>query len=194
LCDLIFFAELFLTLKAMRARTGRPHWFFLEEPHHLLPATWRQAALSLPQRSGETLLITVHSDHVAPAILAMVDVVAAVGRALLDTLRQCATTLDSTPLSRLPEELTSYEGDVMCRLARSRQARFRMRVLRGKTERLRHIRKYAVENLKSASFLFRGPRQNHNLSASNLSLLCHIGRGIDQETWLFHLRRGDYSR
>jgi hypothetical protein len=25
-------------------------------------------------------------------------------------------------------------------------------------------------------------------------MFCHIGRGIDDETWLFHLRRGDYSR
>jgi hypothetical protein len=50
-----------------------------------------------------------------------------------------------------------------------------------------------VGDLKSASFWFRGPKQIHNLSASNLSLF-HIGRGIDQETWLFHLRRGDYSR
>ena len=189
-----FFTELFLNLKAMRARTGRPHWFVLEEAHHLLPATWRQAALSLPQKLGETLLITVHPDHVAPAILAMVDVVVAVGRVPLDTFRQFATTSDSAPLSLLPDELTSYDGDVMCWLVRSGQAPFRMRVLRGKAERLRHIRKYAVGNLKSASFWFRGQHQSHNLSASNLSLFCHIGRGIDQETWLFHLRRGDYSR
>jgi hypothetical protein len=67
-------------------------------------------------------------------------------------------------------------------------------VIHGKAERLRHIRKYAVGDLRTASFWFRGPNQIHNLSASNLSLFCHIGRGIDQETWLFHLRRGDYSR
>lgn len=189
-----FFTELFLSLKTMRARTGRPHWFVLEEAHHLLPATWRQAALSLPQRLGETLLITVHPDHVAPAILAMVDVVVAVGRAPLDTFRQFASLSESAPLSLLPDQLTSYEGDVMCWLVRSGQVPFRMRVLRGKAERLRHIRKYAVGDLKGASFWFRGPRQAHNLSASNLNLFCHIGRGIDQETWLFHLRRGDYSR
>lgn len=189
-----FFTQLFLNLKAMRARTGRPHWFVLEEAHHLLPATWRQAALSLPQKLGETLLITVHPDHVAPAILAMVDIVVAVGRTPLDTFRQFATTSDSAPLSLLPDALPSYEGDVMCWLVHSGQAPFRMRVLHSKAERLRHIRKYAVGDLKSASFWFRGPRQSHNLSASNLSLFCHIGRGIDQETWLFHLRRGDYSR
>jgi len=189
-----FFTELFLNLKAMRARTGRPHWFVLEEAHHLLPATWRQAALSLPQKLGETLLITVHPDHVAPAILAMVDVVVAVGRAPLDTFRKFAVTSDGAPLSLLPNELASYEGDVMCWLVHSGQAPFRMRVLHGKAERLRHIRKYAVGDLKTASFWFRGPRHIHNLGASNLNLFCHIGRGIDQETWLFHLRRGDYSR
>lgn len=69
-----------------------------------------------------------------------------------------------------------------------------MRVLHARAERLRHIRKYAVGDLKSASLWFRGPKQIHNLSASNLSLFCHIGRGIGEETWLFHLRRGDYSR
>jgi hypothetical protein len=56
-----FVTELFLNLKTMRARTERPHWLVLEEAHHLLPTTWRQAALSLPQKLGETVLITVHS-------------------------------------------------------------------------------------------------------------------------------------
>ena len=189
-----FFTELFLNLKAMRARTGRPHWFVLEEVHHLLPTTWRQAALSLPQQLGETLLITVHPDHVAPAILAMVDVVVAVGRKPLETFRQFAATSGSAPLSFLPNELASYEDDVICWLVRSGLAPFRMRVIHGKAQRLRHIRKYAVGDMKTGSFWFRGPKNIHNLSAPNLSLFCHIGRGIDQETWLYHLRRGDFSR
>ena len=43
-------------------------------------------------------------------------------------------------------------------------------------------------------FYFRGPLGAHNLAARNLGMFCHIARGIDQETWLFHLRRGDYSK
>jgi hypothetical protein len=120
----------------------------------------------------------------------MVDVVVAVGRAPLETFRQ----LDNSALSLLPDQLTAYEGDVMCWVVQSGQAPFRMRVLHARAERLRHIRKYAVGNLKSESFWFRGSKQVHNLSASNLSLFCHIGRGIDEETCLYHLRRGDYSR
>jgi hypothetical protein len=44
------------------------------------------------------------------------------------------------------------------------------------------------------SFYFRGPDGRHNLRAQNLAVFCQIGEGIDEETWLFHLRRGDYSR
>jgi hypothetical protein len=62
-----------------------------------------------------------------------------------------------------------------------------LRVVHGKAERLRDIRKYAVGDLKDASFWCRGPNHIHNLSAYIPNLFCHIGRGIDQDTWLFHL-------
>lgn len=40
----------------------------------------------------------------------------------------------------------------------------------------------------------RGPRAAHNLKAQNLAVFCQIAEGIDEETWMFHLRRHDYSR
>jgi HAD superfamily hydrolase (TIGR01484 family) len=189
-----FFAELFPNLQAMRARTGRPHWFVLDEAHHLLPATWGHAAVSLPQRLGETLFVTVHPKHVAPAILSTVDVAIAVGAHPLETLREFGTSVSKLPFSLLPDQLTNSDGDVTCWFVSSGQDPFPMRVVHGKADRIRHFRKYAVGDMKSQSFWFRGPDQRLNLSAPNLALFCHIGRGIDDETWLFHLRRGDYSR
>lgn len=189
-----FFTELILNLQAMRARTGRPHWFVLDEVHHMLPATWGLAGLSLPQKLGETLIVTVHPGHVASAILSMIDVAIAVGPSPLDTLREFATALGKLPFSLLPDQLPNSDGDVTCWLIQSGQDPFPMHVTHGKAERIRHFRKYAVGDLKSQRFWFRGPKGKHNLSAPNLSLFCHIGRGIDEETWLFHLRRGDYSR
>jgi hypothetical protein len=189
-----FFAELFPNLQAMRARTGRPHWFVIDEAHHLLPATWGHAALSLPQGLGETFLITVHPNHVAPAILSMVDVAIAVGPSPLATLREFGASLGKLPFSLLPDQLANPDGDVTCWLVNSGQDPFRMHVTHSRIERIRHFRKYAVGDLKWHSFWFRGPDKKHNLSAPNLALFCHIGRGIDDETWLFHLRRGDYSR
>jgi hypothetical protein len=189
-----FFTELFLNLQAMRARTGRPHWFVLDEVHHLLPASWGQASLSLPQALGETFLITVHPNHIAPAVLSMVDVAIAVGPSPLDTLREFGTSSGKLLFSLLPEQLTNSDGDVTCWLVSSGQDPFPMHVTHGKAERIRHYRKYAVGDLKWHSFWFRGPDKKHNLSAPNLAWFCHIGRGIDEETWLFHLRRSDYSR
>lgn len=189
-----FFTELFLNLQAMRARTGRPHWFVLDEVHHMLPATWGLAGLSLPQKLGETLIVTVHSGNVAPAILSMIDVAIAVGSSPLDTLQEFGTAAGKLPFSLLPDQLPNSDGDVTCWLVQSGQDPFPMHVTHGKADRIRHFRKYAVGDLKGQRFWFRGPRERHNLSAPNLSLFCHIGRGIDEETWLFHLRRGDYSR
>lgn len=44
------------------------------------------------------------------------------------------------------------------------------------------------------SFYFRGPGNRHNIKAQNLAIFSQIAEGIDEETWLFHLRRGDYSK
>ena len=44
------------------------------------------------------------------------------------------------------------------------------------------------------SFYFREPNARQNLKAQNLTVFSQLAEGIDQETWLFHLHRGDCSR
>jgi hypothetical protein len=64
-----------------------------------------------------------------------------------------------------------------------------------RTERRRHVRKYATGELEpQKSFFFRGPEKKLNLRAHNLDLFVQMADGVDDETWLFHLRSGDYSR
>jgi hypothetical protein len=59
----------------------------------------------------------------------------------------------------------------------------------------RHTRKYAEGELdEDRSFYFRGPEGRLNLRAQNLALFLQIAKGIDDSTWLHHLRAGDYSR
>jgi hypothetical protein len=58
----------------------------------------------------------------------------------------------------------------------------------------RHTRKYAQGNLgEDKSFYFRGPEDALNLRVQNLMLFVQIGNGVDEQTWLHHLRAGDYS-
>jgi hypothetical protein len=64
-----------------------------------------------------------------------------------------------------------------------------------KTERRRHRRKYAEGELPpDRSFYFRGPEAKLNLRAQNLMVFLQIGDGVDDETWDFHRRNGDYSK
>ena len=48
--------------------------------------------------------------------------------------------------------------------------------------------------MRYRSFFFRGPGNRHNLKAQNLVIFSQMADGIEEDTWLFHLRRGDYSR
>ena len=47
---------------------------------------------------------------------------------------------------------------------------------------------------ESESFWFRGPKGALNLRAQSLPTFLQIGAGVDDETWLHHLRAGDFSR
>jgi len=61
-------------------------------------------------------------------------------------------------------------------------------------ERRRHLRQYAQGELSpNQSFYFRDPESKLNLRAQNLETFLQMADGVDDDTWLFHLRRGDYS-
>ncbi len=183
-----YFAELVPHLRAMRMRTGRPHWLVVDEAHHLLPRHWGHT----PQHLSESLFVTVHPDHLAPSVLASIDVVLAVGGSPERTLGKFAAACNLLP-PRFPGPHQG-EGQVACWFVRPAEAPFPMRVIPGRAERIRHHRKYAEGDVRYNSFYFRGPTGKHNLKAQNLNVFCQIAEGIGEETWMFHLRRNDYSR
>ena len=187
-----FFAQLIPNLQAMRARTGRPHWLVVDEAHHMLPSTWGHAASVLPQRLHETILVTVHPEDVASAILTPIDVVVAIGHSPEKTLEKFATATGQ-PFA-WPAEL-AYQADcVVAWFSGECLAPFALHAQPGRAERIRHHRKYAEGDLRWHSFYFRGPDNHHNLKAQNLVVFCQIAQGIGEGTWMFHLHRGDYSR
>ncbi|HRY26882.1 MAG TPA: hypothetical protein P5558_21110, partial [Geminicoccaceae bacterium] len=164
----------------------------VDEAHHLLPRTWGHAAAVLPQRLQEMLLVTVHPDHVAPEILRPIDVAVAIGRSPDQTLTELARATDRAFI--WPSGLDHEPGRVVAWFLDGGQPPFSMAAQPSRAERLRHHRKYAEGNLRWHSFYFRGPDGRHNLRAQNLVVFCQIAQGIDEATWMFHLRRGDYAR
>jgi hypothetical protein len=68
-------------------------------------------------------------------------------------------------------------------------------VTKPKERQKRHARKYAEGELgEDRSFYFRGPEAALNLRAQNLSTFLQMAAGVDDKTWLHHLRAGEYSR
>jgi HAD superfamily hydrolase (TIGR01484 family) len=58
-----------------------------------------------------------------------------------------------------------------------------------------HARKYAEGDLvPDRSFYFRGAEKKLNLRAPDLVQFGELAAGVDDDTWLHHLRQGDYSK
>lgn len=187
-----FFGQLLPSLQAMRTRTGRPHWIILDEAHHMMPTEWSHGGRALPQQLGETVFVTVHPDHLAPSVLSLIDTVIAVGHSPDRTLKQFAEATGQS--LAWPDGLTHQNGKAVIWFPRKSETPFSIDILPGRSERIRHHRKYAEGDMRHRSFYFRGPGNRHNLKAQNLVVFSQIADGIGEETWLFHLRRGDYSR
>jgi hypothetical protein len=187
-----FFGELFPNLQAIRTRIGRPHWIVLDEAHHMLPGEWAHLGRALPQSLGETLLVTVHPEHLAPLILRLVDVMIAVGPGPQKTLKRFADAIGQS--IQLPDDLANRPGRAVIWFPRTGEAPYPIEVVPGSAERIRHHRKYAEGNMRDRSFYFRGPDNRQNLKAQNLAIFAQLADGIDEASWMFHLRRGDYSR
>jgi hydroxymethylpyrimidine pyrophosphatase-like HAD family hydrolase len=188
-----FFADLLVGLAAIRARTGRPHWLLVDEGHHLLPAWAHLTTGSLALDVGGIVVITVQPERVAPTLLARVDAALAVGPAADQTLRAVAQAIGSTPSASASAELAV--GEILLWRPGLDAAPSQVQVVSTRTRRRRHRRKYAVGDLGPVrSFYFQGPEQQLNLAAPNLVRFAQLASEVDDATWLYHLRRGDYAR
>ncbi len=188
-----FFLALLPRLLELRARTGRPHWLVLDETHHLQPAGWEPQLPGLPQQLQSVLRITVHPNLVDPIALATVGTLLVVGQTPGAMLAEYAAAVAQQPPDWPAGPLEPGQAVVWQRSAH--QAPFRLHITPGTTERRRHSRKYAEGELPPEhSFYFRGPAGKLNLRRQNLFLFLQLAEGLDDETWLYHLHQGDYSR
>lgn len=189
-----FCATLLPRLQELRVQTGRPHWLVFEEAHHLFPANYESVELSLPQMIETALAITVHPDQLAPAFLKQVNTLLAVGEAPEDTVAVFARCTGREAPAR--HDISLARGETLVWRPEARDDALSVVIAEpGRTERRRHVRKYAEGLLiPERSFYFKGPEGRLNLRAHNLVLFLELGDGVDAQTWQFHLQRGDYAR
>jgi hypothetical protein len=136
------------------------------------------------------LLVTVEPEQLSRTVLASVDSVIAVGDARETSLRSFARAVQRPEPRSLPRD---DEGEAWLWSLRGEPIGFRP--LAPRAQHLRHRRKYADGDLgPDRSFYFRGPGARLNLRAQNVAIFVQLAEGVDPETWLHHLQRGDYSR
>lgn len=186
-----FFSDLLPRIQERQAQVGRPHRILIDETHHLMPRKWEPPAGIAGQMAG-MIFVTVHPEEVAAPVLRLVDVAVAMGEGPARTLNAYA---EHAGLS-LPAGLWILEpGEAVMWAAKAGEAPVKFSIAPSRGERRRHLRKYAEGELPAdRSFYFRGPRGELNLRAQNLMVFCRLSDGIDDATWLYHLRQGDYSR
>jgi HAD superfamily hydrolase (TIGR01484 family) len=187
-----FTAELLPQLMKLRSATGRPHWIVIDETHHLFPKDWSGADGMVPEELSRLILITVHPDHVSLSLLSMVDTIIALGANPDGTILDFCQGAGFQPPPALDRTLKAGEA-LLWHVNDPAPAWFKSappsRQLR------RHLRKYAEGRLgEDRSFYFCGAERRLNLRAYNLASFIEIGKGLDDATWLHHLRQGDYSR
>lgn len=186
-----FFSHLISKVCEMRSRLARPHWLVIDEAHHMLPADLPADAHVLPADLPATIYVTVHPDAMSPRALAGVQTVIALGPQADQVIRDFCSAL-AIALPALPPAGGDQQVLFWNRL--SDLAPRWIDADRPKQARLRHTRKYAEGELgEDKSFYFRGPRDALNLRAQNLMLFLQTADGVDDETFLHHLRQGDYA-
>ncbi|NTW01603.1 MAG: HAD family phosphatase [Oscillochloris sp.] len=187
-----FLDSLLPRLQDMRKRTGHPHWIIVDEAHHMLHSNRTTNSIPLPQQPYGMLYITVHPDLMTPAVLATVDHVALIGESPDTTLQAFCQTVGEKAPQTIPSHLD--HGEVLFWQRGAGNQPIRLRGARPTSEHQRHVRKYAQGDLQNESFFFRGPHGKLNLRVQNLMMFLQIADGVDDETWLYHLRKGDYKR
>ena len=187
-----YFGKLLGRISGLRATTGRPHWLILDEAHHLSPSTQDVQHNALPDELSSAVFITTDPRHLSPSALGRVRTVIAVGpsapQVVEDFCRAVEMSIPQTPLA--------LEDDTVLVWERFTDAPPQA-VAVGKAKHMhrRHTRKYAEGQLgEDKSFYFRGAAGALKLRAFNLATFLQLAEGVDDDTWLFHLRRGDYAR
>jgi HAD superfamily hydrolase (TIGR01484 family) len=186
-----FLNELWTGIKDLRTTTGRPHRILIDEAHQFLPP-WKDLAGSEMTNIGATTLITVDPDQLSSGIIETLDLVIGFGADAAYCISVVAQRLDRAEITT-PEVGSDLDYAIAWWITRDDDP---FTIIPGgcDLEHRRHHRKYAEGDMgPERSFYFRGPDGTTSLQAESVvAFLEHVAR-ISDETWLFHLRRHDYS-
>jgi hypothetical protein len=179
----------------LKARTARPHWLVIDEAHHLLQKGPKAASISTSLPDRGSCFITVHPGTIEPKVLDQIQTLLIVGGQPIKTLSElCLALNESVPNCPTSAKDVLPAGSALLWRRPDAEA-ILIKTKSPRLERKRHSRKYAEGNLgPERSFYFRGRDGKLKLRASNLHLFLQLADGVDDDTWEFHCKAGEYSK
>ncbi|HEY3391124.1 MAG TPA: HAD-IIB family hydrolase, partial [Lacipirellulaceae bacterium] len=187
------FARLLRAVMEYRSKFGRPHWYIIDEAHYPLPAKWKPVEDLHLEELRSVMFITAFPDQLPESVLRNVDLFVSIGDDPRKNLADyCQLLGEAVPDMPPPVDQQEHHAIAWWR-ALGPPAWFHR--LPARSEHQRHRHGYLDGDMDAEHrFYFRGPKGELNLGAQNLRIFMQLGEGVDDETWLHHLRQGDYGR
>ncbi len=183
-----YFRELLAQIAFLQQNLGHPHFLILDEAHHLVPKGLSLEVFNILEDSPSFLAVTTNSRLLHPSLVKKINVAMMMGDSSKEEWNSFAE-INNLKIAALADVKN-------CNAIVWRKNHPELRYVKASipTQLLkRHKRKYATGDMGYNSFYFRGPGGMLNLKAQNLYMFIQMGEGVDDDTWLFHLRRHDYS-
>jgi HAD superfamily hydrolase (TIGR01484 family) len=185
-----FFNTVLSAMLELRKNLGHPHWFVFDEAHHLIPAAVENSFFNIPKDLNNFMLVTTEPDLVNQSIIEHVNLLIAIGDEPDKTLGKYAG-LKKIDLPDLPIK-TLNKGDAWIWEIDNEQP-FPIRCEKPQQLLKRHKKKYAAGDMQDNSFYFTGAGKKLNLKANNLMMFIQMAEGVDDDTWMYHLGKKEYS-
>ncbi len=186
-----FIKNLMAELGKLISSKGHPHWLILDEVHHLFPIEVESSFFNIPADMKNFLMITLSPDQVNKKLIQQADMQVLVGDNPQEALHKFGQVqefpAENISINALPK------GEAWIWNLQPGAKPFVITLTKPQHLLQRHKKKYATGDMKGNSFYFTGPERKLNLKAQNLAFFSQVAEGIDDETWMFHLKRNDYS-
>lgn len=186
-----FLQQLLVAIQELQQRKSRPHWLLLDEAHHLAPEVADPNTFATLTALRNFMAITTKPELLHKPLLERATTIIAVGDDPAIIIRSFADIIgdDIPPM----DDVVLQKGEAMVWHRPSKEAPFLVRTLVPRQVLQRHKRKYAIGDMGPDSFIFTGPEGKLRLKANNLQSFTELSQGVDDDTWMYHLKRNDYS-
>ncbi|SFT24989.1 HAD-IIB family hydrolase [Mucilaginibacter polytrichastri] len=185
-----FFNKLLSQIVTLQHSNGHPHFMILDEAHHLIPKDVPESFYNFQDGFTNFVAVTTKPDLVNHDFLKRINTVITMGDQPGQTMTDFAKITGT--IIKVEKDVVIDKGEVLVWQKAINETVVVTCSIPGHLLQ-RHKRKYATGDMGVNSFYFRGPAQKLNLKANNLHTFIQMGSGVDDETWLYHLHRNDYT-